>query len=167
MSSTASYADDFYHDSFGQTSGTLFLIDMDNREIYIFSDGAIYRTVTSSYANTITDNVYRYASREDYYSCASKAFEQIQALLAGQRIARPMKYISNALLALILAALVNYFLAMYLSGSSKPSSKEILSSISTKFAFTNPQRRLIKQEKVYSPPSSGGGHSGGGGGHRF
>lgn len=182
--SAASFARDFYHDSFGQTSGTLFLIDMDNREIYIFSDGTIYKTLTSSYANTITDNVYQYASKGDYYSCASRAFVQIQSLLAGQKIAQPMKYISNILLALIFAALINYFLAMYLSGSAKPDSSEILSAISTKFTFTHPKKQLTKQEKIYSPPSSSGGghsggghhggghsggghHSGGGGGHRF
>lgn len=182
--SASYFAREFYHTQFGQASGALFLIDMDNREIYIFSDGAVYRTITAAYANTITDNVYRYASGGDYYGCASKAFAQVQSLLTGGRIAQPMKYISNALLALILASLINYFAAMLLSGSAKPSSGEILKSISTKFIFSNPQKHLIKQEKTYSPRSSdsggghssgshsGGGHSsshssGGGGGHRF
>ena len=152
--SASSYARDFYHDLYGQSSGTLFLIDMDNRELYLFSDGAMYRTVTKSYAESITDNVYRYASKGNYYSCASEAFEQIHTLLAGQKIAQPMKYISNILLALILAALINYFLAMRTAGSAKASSREILNSISTQFAFNNPQRILTKQDKVYSPPSS-------------
>lgn len=152
--STSSYARDFYHDLYGQSSGTLFLIDMDNRELYLFSDGAIYRTVTKSYAESITDNVYRYASKGNYYSCASEAFEQIHTLLAGRKIAQPMKYISNILLALILAALINYFLAMRTAGSAKASSREILNSISTQFAFNNPQRILTKQDKVYRPPSS-------------
>ena len=190
--SASSYARDFYHDLYGQSSGTLFLIDMDNRELYLFSDGAMYRTVTKSYAESITDNVYWYASKGNYYSCASEAFEQIRTLLAGQKIAQPMKYISNILLALILAALINYFLAMRTAGSAKASSREILNSISTQFAFNNLQRILTKQDKVYSPPSSsssvrvyrssgsshrssgsshrsgGSSHrSGGGGGHRF
>ncbi|MBD5462576.1 MAG: TPM domain-containing protein [Lachnospiraceae bacterium] len=165
--SASSYARDFYSDLFGHDSGTLFLIDMDNREIYIFSDGAVYRTVTKSYAESITDNVYSYASKGNYYRCASEAFEQINTLLAGQKIAQPMKYISNVLLALILATLINYFLAMRTAGSAKASSKEILNSISTHFSFRNTQKWLTKQDKVYSPPSSGssgGGHSGGGGG---
>ena len=164
--STSSYAGDFYHDTFGQNSGTLFLIDMDNREIYIFSDGSVYKTITNSYANSITDNVYKYASRGEYYDCASNAFAQIHSLLAGRKIAQPMKYISNALLALILAALFNYFLARRLSISSKPSSNEVLSAITTKYAFSDPSMWKTGQEKVYSPPSSsgGGGHSGGGGG---
>ena len=181
------FAQDCYHRLMGSESGTLFLIDMSNREIYIFSDGAVYKTVTTAYANTITDNVYRYASDQDYYQCASGAFGQIHALLSGRRIAQPMKYISNALLALILAALINYFLVRILSASSKPDTREILNSVYARFAFSNVQRRLTSQSKVYQPRStdssggshggggghsgaghSGGGHSsGGGGGHRF
>lgn len=176
--SASSYAEDFYYDIFGQSSGTLFLIDMDNRELYLFNSEDISYTITSSYSDTITDNVYRYASKEDYYTCASKTFEQIQTLLAGRRIAQPMKYICNALLALILAALINYFVAMRTANSAKASSREILNSISSQFALSNPQRKLTKQEKAVRANSSssighsGGGFSGGGshssgGGHRF
>ena len=183
--STSYFAEKYYHELFGSQSGTLFLIDMDNREIYLFSDGAIYRVVTSSYAYTITDNVYRYASSSNYYLCANEAFSQIHTLLSGHKIAQPMKYISNTLLALILAALINYFIAILLSGTAKPSKSELLSSISTGFKFTDPYTTKTHQTKVYSPQSSGsssgssggsshssggggGGHSsGGGGGHRF
>lgn len=176
--STSYFAEEFYHERIGKNSGSLFLIDMDNREIYIFSDGAVYKTITSSYADTITDNVYRYASKADYFSCASKAFAQMNTLLSGQKIAQPMKYISNLLLALILAALINYFVVRLSSGTAKPSDRELLQSASTRFAFTNPQMHLTHQSKVYSPSSSGGGsgrsgggggggRSGGGGGHRF
>ncbi len=165
--STSWFAEDYYHRLLGPESGTLFLIDMGNREIYIFSDGAVYRTITTSYANTITDNVYRYASDSDYYQCASRAFEQISTLLAGRRIAQPMKYISNALLALILAALINYFVVRLLSTTSKPDTREILNSIYARFTFSNVQKKLTSQSKVYHPRSSGssGSHSGGGGGH--
>ena len=90
-----------------------------------------------------------------------------------------MKYISNALLALILAALINYFIIRALSSGKKPSAGEILNASSASFAFRNPQKYLTNQTKVYSPPSGGGGggrsggggggggRSGGGGGHRF
>ena len=74
-----------------------------------------------------------------------------------------MKYISNALLALILAALINYLVVMLCSGSSKASRKEILDSISTRFSFTNQKKELLSQTKTYSPvkSSSTGSHSGG------
>lgn len=163
--SASYFASLYYHETFLSESGTLFLIDMDNREIYIFSNGAVYKTVTGAYADTITDNVYRYASGGSYYLCASNAFDQIHSLLAGRRIAQPMKYISNALLALILASFINYFVVRLTSRSSKAGTKEILDSISTKFSFTNPRRKLDYQTKAYQPASSGGGHSGGSGHH--
>ena len=177
--SASRFAEEYYHELFGQQSGTLFLIDMDNREIYIFSDGAVYRTITGSYADTITDNVYRYASEGSYYLCASRAFEQINTLLAGRKIAQPMKYISNALLALIIAALINYFIVRVTSRGTKPAASEILQASPSNFAFRNPKKHLTSQTKVYSPSGGGGGghsggghgggggHSGGGGGHRF
>lgn len=177
--SASRFAEEYYHELFGQQSGTLFLIDMDNRELYIFSDGAVYRTITGSYADTITDNVYRYASEGSYYLCASQAFEQINTLLAGRKIAQPMKYIGNALLAFIIAALINYFIVRITSRGKKPAASEILQASSSSFAFRNPQKHLTSQTKVYAPSGGGGGghsggghgggggHSGGGGGHRF
>ena len=98
-------------------------------------------------------------------AATTSAFDRIHSLLAGRRIAQPMKYISNALLALILASFINYFVVRLTSRSSKACTKEILDSISTKFSFTNPRRKLDYQTKAYQPASSGGGHSGGSGHH--
>ena len=63
---TESYVRSLYREKYGTDSGTIFIIDMYNRNIWIHSNGKIYSTVTSSYADTITDNVYRYASSKDY-----------------------------------------------------------------------------------------------------
>lgn len=177
--STKYYAEELYRDYFGKDSGTLFLIDMDNREIYIFSDGDIYNTITTDYAQTITDNVYTYASDEEYYECASKAFEQILRLLEGKWIAQPMKYICNAFLAVAIALLINYFVVMMLSRSRKASASQLINSIYSKVDVNNARADFTHQTKRYSPQSSGssggggrssgggGGSSGGGGGHRF
>lgn len=178
-SSTASYyAGDVYHDAYGSASGTLFLIDMSNRMLYIFSDGAVYKTITKGYANTITDNVYSYATDADYYTCASKVFEQELNLLQGQKIAQPMKYICNTLLAVILALLINYFVVKATSMQKKPSDKEILQGIFNFQQLENVQAQFTHETRRYSPQSSGssggsggggggGGSSGGGGGHSF
>ncbi len=42
--STERFARNYYTDRFGTDSGTVFVIDMDNRMIWIHSDGAIYKT---------------------------------------------------------------------------------------------------------------------------
>ena len=154
---------------------------MYNRNIWIYSDGSIYSTITTAYANVITDNVYTYASDKDYFTCANKAFIQEAALLHGRRISQPMKYISNALLAIAIAILINYFIVRQTSRVRKASDNEIVNGVFANNAFNNVSVNFIRQTRTYSPRSSsssgssgghsggggGGGHSGGGGGHSF
>lgn len=183
--STESFAGSYYMDRFGTDSGTVFVIDMDNRNIWIYSDGAIYKTVTGAYAETVTDNVYRYASNGDYYECAAEVFREIHALLEGRRIAQPMKYISNALLAMILALLANFGLVLWFTRLHKPGADAVLADIHRKFDYSSLHAVHSHQTRIYDPPaagsgggggsggssgggSGGGGHSsGGGGGHSF
>lgn len=184
--SAEDYAESYGYSHFYNESYTIFLIDMDYREICVYSDGDIHKTITSAYARTITDNVYSYASDGEYYECASHAFEQINTLLEGKRIAQPMKYISNALLAIALALLINYFIVMNVSRSVKATNAELLNGIYRKVDVHNPKTEFLSQTKRYSPQNtssngarsighSGGGFSGGGGGgsrggggsHRF
>lgn len=181
---TASYAGEYYREKIGTDSGMLLLIDMENRMIWIHCDGAVYQVITKSYANTITDNVYRYASDGDYYKCASQAYGQALALLEGNRIAQPMKYISNALLAVILALLLNYALVCFFTGKRKPGRRELLGNAGNYFRYTEPKAFFVRETRTYHPissggsdssggssggggGSSGGSSSGGGGGHRF
>ena len=164
-STTTRYIEDYYREQFGQDSGTVFLIDMDNRNIWLKNDGQISRVITDSYSDTITDNTYRYASRGDYYGCASEVFEEIETLLSGNRIAQPMKYISNALLAVILALLINFFIMRIVSRNRVPGQQELLKRMQYHYSLTDAQAKYIKTTKRYDQPSSdSGGSSGGGGG---
>lgn len=175
--STEDFAADYFDSTFGaHASGTIFVIDRDLNEIYIYSDGEAHKTITNSHAYTITDNTYVYATESygrDYYTCSYETMEQILALMEGRRIAQPMKYICSALLAIILALLINYFIAMFYSRQRKTNIKNIISGIYANASITNPRVSFSYQTKTYSPPSSssgggssgGGGHSGGGGGH--
>lgn len=178
-------AEDFARSFYGQTinteSGTLFLIDMDNRMLWIHSDGEVYKTITTSYANTITDNVYRDASKKYYYSCASKVFSQINTLLVGSHIPQPMKYTSNLLLALILALLINFVFVSSQARLRKPKQKELMTHIEHYFDIYKKEATYSHTSTVYDPVEhsssgggggsrsggGGGGSSGGGGGHRF
>jgi uncharacterized protein len=167
-STADSYASGYFHNKFNAESGTLFLIDMDNRKVFIFSDGDIYKTITKSYANIITDNVYTYATKADYYSCASKVFEQEYNLLEGRRIAQPMKYISNALLAIVLALLLNYIIVRFYASAKTPSRRELLDGLFYQQKINNANAVFTNETKRYDPvessSSGGGGRSGGGGG---
>ena len=137
---------------------------MAKRKIWIHSNGEIYKTITESYADTITDNIYTYASKKEYYNCASKAFEQELALLKGSKIRQPMKYTSNILLALIIALFANYGIVRLLTKQKKPKSKQLISGAFVHQAFNGTQFQFINQTRVYSPPSSSSGGSSGGGG---
>ena len=179
-------ARNFYHSRLANgESGVLFVINMKARQLTIFSDGAIYRVVTASEAETITDNVYRLASREEYYACASSVFQQIAALLAGEEIARPMKTASNILLALVVALLCVY---LYISRryESRPKVGAVGAALPVTAVATaawamktrNVSARMTKQQRTDISSSShggggggggssGGGSSGGGGSHGF
>ena len=182
-------AERFYHSRLDEReSGTLLVINMYARQLTIFSDGDIHRAVNRGDAETITDNIYRLAGRGEYYECASSAFSQILALTRGEKIARPMKLVSNILLALTLALMIMY---LYLSrryenrpkigagGAALPVSAAAAAAFAVRTADAH--ARMTQQHKTNISSSGsgrgghggggfgggGGGHSGGGGSHGF
>lgn len=183
FSSTSDYAKMTYNREFDTKSGVMFLIDMSNREIYMYAHGAAYQTINKTNAYTITDNVYSYASSGNYYECANKAFEQINVLLEGGKINRPMKYISNILLALIISVLLNFWLLKKTSKVEDLGVKNLLEGTKNNYNMEEPDLKLLDHSSVSTRDSSdggiiggsgggfgggsGGGSSGGGGGHSF
>lgn len=178
--SAREYVESYYRETFGSDSGTVFLIDVDNREIRLRNYGGVSKVITNGYSDTIMDNCYRYASREDYYECAEEVFREVAALLSGQRIAQPMKYVSNFLLAVIMAVLLNYFIMRKMSVHRRPKRRELLAGMTRHYVLSNPEAKYVRTTKRYDPQSSdgggggsssggsGGGSSGGsGGGHSF
>ena len=73
-SSSMAYADDFYdYNNFGydaEKSGILFLIDMDNRNMWISTTGKAINIYTDSIIDDILDSAYTYISDGNYYKCA-------------------------------------------------------------------------------------------------
>lgn len=72
--SAGQYAEDYYiNGAYGVGSdyrGALFLIDMDNREIYILPVGKMNRFLTDKRWNAILDKSYEAISQMDYAACA-------------------------------------------------------------------------------------------------
>ena len=174
--SSADYAESAYKRELDTRDGVMFLIDMRNRQIYIYSYGEPYRIITKTNAYTITDNVYEYASEEKYFECANEAFKQINTLLAGEEISRPMKHISNILLAIIFSILLNYLLLKKTSKVHDMGSKNLLTG--TKVSYNMNQKYDMLSETRSTRSGSGGhggigggfgggGVGGGGGGHSF
>lgn len=177
MGSTKKYASQYYHSKFGKESGTIFLIDMQERYIWIFSDGENYTMIRTSGANAIADNVYKFASEGDYYTCAFESYNQMEKLLEDGQIYAPMKYINNMLLALTISLFINLILVVEISKIKKIKNKDLLSNIQHFLKINEINFIKTHLTKTYSPTSSGsssggssysgGGSSGGGGGHRF
>lgn len=191
-SSTADLARDYYHNHFGTSSGTVFYIDMYNREIYVFSDGYNYEVITSGKALSITDNVYRNASKGEYYKCTSRAYAQMYILLSAKssenislrlsaffRFQEPMKWICNAILAMLTSSFILFLIIFGKYKVEKRTQKEIINTAHRSLKFRYFDASVSNVEKVYrshdsdgySGGSSSGGSSssssGGGGGHSF
>ncbi len=163
------------------TDAVIYIIDMDNRLLWISGYGSLKKIITPDYGNLITDNIYTYASDGDYRRCATEGYRQIIAKLEGERIAGPLRTAGNFSIALILAAVLTFLFAYITSTSRKASDSDILDNIERRINMTNPNVVHTTTKKIYDPPSSssgsggggfrssggGGGFHGGGGGHGF
>lgn len=151
----------FYEQHWDISSMVMLLIDMDNRIIRLQCDGYIYSIVNDDYGDTITDNIYSYASEGDYYKCAVKAFSQVNSLLLGEKIAQPMKYITNALLALLIAVVAMFIYVNRLIKQKAISNDEMLKYIGFSFGMREITKKLVARRKIeYSSASSdSGGYS--------
>ena len=146
-------------------SGTLFLIDMTNRQIKIYSDEEhMNKIINDSYSEIITDNIYKYASRGQYFECAQEAFTEIGQVLNGERIAQPLRYITSALLAVILALMINYLLVRNATRNRKASMSEVIGAVSVNTALAGAAAHVYKTVRHQSSSGGGGGFHGGGGG---
>lgn len=154
--------------------GVAFLIDMYDREIYVSGYGNVRKLIKNADALDITDNVYRYASKGDYYTCILKAFEQANALVSGGHILRPMRYIAALLLSIVLGFFFTFLWAI--TERSKIDTKVAKSEILMTGAAIAGTAVIYDTTKVrkssdsgssggHSGGFSGGGFSGGGGGH--
>lgn len=78
------YADDFYDDNGfgvgGDKSGVLFLIDMDNREVYLSTSGKAIAYLTDTIIDGLLDDSIGYLKRQDYSGAASHFLDQMEKL---------------------------------------------------------------------------------------
>ncbi len=161
--STSTYADNYADLNFGTENNLVFVVDMDNRYLYLSAGGQTQYIITNSKANTITDNVYRYASNKDYYTCAVGIYSQCLRVIRGEKIAQPMKYASNAMLAILASMLLNFAIVSRASKLKAADRDELIASAYSRVYNGDVQINHTRDEKTYSPVSSSSGSSGGGG----
>lgn len=177
--STEDMAESVFNGRYGNNTvnGVLFIVDMQNRYLYVYHSGnAVSSIITDGRCNTIADNVYKYASNGDYYTCATNVYDQAFTLLEGGMIAQPMKLVSNVLLSIVFGMIIAYLIVRAMSSTRMASQAEMLAAIQYSENFANYQKVFTGQTRKYDPPSSsssggggggGGGGSSGGGGHSF
>ena len=142
---------------------TVFMIDMSTRRLGIYSSRSVYSLLNTGRANTITDNVYRYASLGDYAGCAEEAFTEMAQIMRGEKIAQPMKIASNVLLALICSILISYVMISARMKKEQEISLPSMVKAAAVGAGTVVTAHTLKRV-VHHESSSGGGHGGGGSG---
>ena len=144
---------------------TLFIIDIATRQLAVWSSTDVQKTLTQSKGYTITDNVYKYASRGDYAGCAESAFNQMYKVLKGVNVKGPMRVISNALLALLAAILLAYlFISARMEQEVKVSMPDIITTTAAGAGAVIAAKKLTRKVKHSSSSGGGGFHGGGGGG---
>ncbi|MBO7402037.1 MAG: TPM domain-containing protein [Lachnospiraceae bacterium] len=156
--------------SLGYAQTTVLIINMGMRELWIETNSD---RLTVAKAQSITDNNYIYATNGDYYGFVLNSTQQIKKVLAGARIAEPMKYICNALFSVVVALFICIIIVKITTAHSKPSTNELFENLSKGYLDTSAlDSQHTRTERHYSPQSDsssggshgGGGHSGGGGG---
>lgn len=159
-------AEDTYYKLCGNEPGALFQIDMANRKLTLSTSTGLDKVLRSE-RDSIVDNIYMLATNRRYYECASECFREIRAVLNDQAIAHDMKYITNGILAIILALLLN-FVAVFATTRKKVSKKELFNKMSEIGDVTVLEVEKGGSTRTYSPrskgSSGGGGSSRGGGG---
>lgn len=162
-----SIAEEAAHGFFG-TSANVVVYVVDNEYDYIYAQGNAMKTITSSRAYNITDNVYMYSADGEYLTGAKEAFSECLKLFKGKKISNKMKYICNAFVALFISSLVCYTIISRKSKLKYTGGSELIKGAICYAEISAPVAIFSYSQKTYSPrSSSGGGHGGGGhgGGH--
>ena len=189
-SSPQEYADDFYdYNDFGISSnrdGILFLIDMQNREIYMSTTGTAIEMYNDYRINEALDSVYTYMSDEDYYEGTSNYIDIIKDYAASG-------YPNNSTISnkgdrpsIVTTMIVSLIITIIIMGILISKNKMVRKA-TTAEEYLNKESVNIKnisdilvssnttKQKIEHNTSSGGssthhsssGGSHGGGGHRF
>ena len=145
-------------DMFGLESGSIFVINMKLRKVTIQSYGKMYDVLSVSRANSITNYVRGYLTRAEYYAGAQAAFLQMNSLMRGDRIAQPMKHLSNACIALMVGLMVMLGFA-FRSASTFRRSEEAQTVAATAFAFAAASVVGLEAIREYKPQSDSSGSS--------
>ncbi len=183
--SSMEYADDFYDYNFFKENGSLFLIDMDTRNIWISTKGKAITIYTDEKINNINENIYKYFSDEKYNEGITKFIELFKDYESDKKynaIKKEQNKGKYIIISLVVSTLITLIIMIILVTKNK-----LVQKATTADSYINNDKIQIKQisdifkgrhvskTKIESSSSSGGssthtsssGSSHGGGGHGF
>lgn len=172
---TMTFTDDFYdyyiskiveNGPENQTAGLLFAVDMDNREVYINTGGAIASKLSTDKAYSLLDKTYQYASDGDYFKCFEKTTDvTFKYLYPNPWVPTKTSLIAALVIAVLLPVIL---LAIHNKSNKVPKASEYLAAfnvLSKNDTFLGHREEVIHDfYKQESSGGGGGGHSSGGGG---
>ena len=104
-------------------NAAIFTIDMYLRRIVIQRRGNMEKFFNNSRANNITNNVASMATQKKYYSVCSTAMRQMRDVIQERDVPEPMRYLSNAVIALMLGCITAFVIAVLTSSSIRKKKK--------------------------------------------
>lgn len=107
------YADEFYDDHHYHEDGVLFLINMNNREMYISTAGRSIDILTDEMLDGILDDSYQYAVGGRYYDCLKEMGRQT-CLILENNINVPLGIHRTALVAVPLGLIIGVIVLVVL-----------------------------------------------------
>ena len=136
-------------------NGAVFMIDMYLRRIIIQRRGNMEQYFSNARANNITNNVSSLAKKEQYADVCVTAMSQMLSVIKGEQVPSSMKYISNAVIAVMLALLITFGVARVTSSTFvKPVDDGAFVAREDLTLGESVDKGLVRVEKVYSPPAS-------------
>lgn len=185
-SSPREYADDFYdYNQFGigkNRDGVLFLIDMENREIYMSTTGSAIKMYHDARIDRALNSVYQYMTDKEYYKGTSNYIKLIKedaekGIPGSQKMSVGTVFLISLLIGAVITAIVIGVLIRKNKLARKATTAEEyldqdsvdIKNIGDILVSTNTVRTVIEHDTSSgsSTHSGSSGASHGGGGHRF
>ena len=156
-------------------NAAVFMVDMYLRRIIIQRRGNMEDYFNTSRSNNITNNVASIAKKGDYYKTCAAAMDQMLSVVLERNnvktdeprpaVPRPMMYLSNGVIALMLGALISYLVAVITSSSirkfalKKADSSDTISLNEEPLVLNVYGSEVIDQRTITRSSSSDGGGS--------
>lgn len=131
---TIRYAKSKYVQYCSYSDGMIFVIDMSTRYIELVTMESYVDKISNYTAANICDGVYQYASAKDYYSCCASAVMLIgvetgagarENVTPDVKVPKSMHIVTNILLALAIALILNFYLLKFLSRTPEADAKAL------------------------------------------